>query len=506
MPAVISVLPLVSGNPRKPSRSGREHRSGQREIAPGGRSRGPVARAVPGWLSATLVLIAIACAAGPARAQEWRAHGVPLFMSASHALGHQGFVRVINRSEEAGEVLIDAVDDAGVAYPPVTLAIGAGEAVHFNSDDLEEGNAGKGLASGIGSGTGDWRLRLRSRLDLEVLAYNRTSDGLLAGLHDVVPRRVVGRPHGGGEVMGHRVAIFNPASNANQVSRLRIINSGRESAEVRIEGIDDEGRTPGTAVGFALPGGAARALTSRELELGPGEGVAGRLEDGRGKWRLVVSADAPVEVMSLLASPTGHLTNLSTEPGEPGPGPHHVPLFGAAANPDGYQGFARVINASERDGEIIVEATDDAGVAYAPVRIPVAAGEAVHFNSDDLELGNPAKGLSSGIGAGTGDWRLTLRSELDIEVLAYNRTRDGMLTTLHDVVPYTEVTRPGGLTPREGHYVATFNPGSNANQVSRLRITNPGEEAARVSRASTMPAHHPGRGCGSRWPPGRRAP
>ena len=98
-------------------------------------------------------------------------------MSASSPLGHQGFVRVINHSDEAGEVLIDAVDDAGVAYAPVTLAIGAGEAVHINSEDMEEGNGAKGLLGGIGAGTGNWRLRLRSRLDIEVLAYNRTGDG-----------------------------------------------------------------------------------------------------------------------------------------------------------------------------------------------------------------------------------------------------------------------------------------------------------------------------------------
>ena len=34
--------------------------------------------------------------------------------------------------------------------------------------------------------------------------------------------------------------------------------------------------------------------------------------DGSGKWRLFVSADRPIQVMSLLYSrPTGNLTNLS---------------------------------------------------------------------------------------------------------------------------------------------------------------------------------------------------
>ena len=33
-----------------------------------------------------------------------------------------------------------------------------------------------------------------------------------------------------------------------------------------------------------------------------------------GKWQLVVSSDSPLQVMSLLSSPSGHLTNLSTAP------------------------------------------------------------------------------------------------------------------------------------------------------------------------------------------------
>ena len=43
--------------------------------------------------------------------------------------------------------------------------------------------------------------------------------------------------------------------------------------------------------------------------------------DGQGKWELAVASDRPLMVMSLLSSPTGHLTNLSTAPGRPPPPP-----------------------------------------------------------------------------------------------------------------------------------------------------------------------------------------
>ena len=42
--------------------------------------------------------------------------------------------------------------------------------------------------------------------------------------------------------------------------------------------------------------------------------LQGALGDGAGKWRLTVESSEPILAMSLLASPTGHLTNLSTAP------------------------------------------------------------------------------------------------------------------------------------------------------------------------------------------------
>ena len=114
----------------------------------------------------------------PARSAVRLGYRVGLFPSASRwrgEQGYQGFVRVINRSDEAGAVRIDAWDDAGGHVGPVTLAIGARETKHFNSGDLEAGNAGKGLEGATGSGEGDWRLELASPLDIEVLGYGRNT-------------------------------------------------------------------------------------------------------------------------------------------------------------------------------------------------------------------------------------------------------------------------------------------------------------------------------------------
>ena len=118
----------------------------------------------------------------------------------------------------------------------------------------------------------------------------------------------------GGETV-HQVPIFNPGRNRNQVSWLRVANLGDTSVRVTIRGRDDEGRAASQGeVALTLPARGSRRVSARQLESGD-EGLSGRFGEGTGKWRLSVSAGGAVEVVSLLASPTGHLSNLSTTPG-----------------------------------------------------------------------------------------------------------------------------------------------------------------------------------------------
>ena len=383
-------------------------------------------------------------------------HLVLMFPAAQDAT-RQGFARVINHSERGGTVEIEAIDDDGVAAGPVTLDIGANETVHLNSMDLEAGNAMKGLPMGTGTGSGDWRLTLSSGLDIEVLAYIRTSDGFLTSMHDAVPAGEDGR---------HRVPIFNPGSNLGQVSQLRLINPGDGPAEVTITGVDDAGASPGGAVAASIAANAATTLDAAELE---SIDSGGGLGNGAGKWQLFVESDQPIHVVNLMSLPqTGHLTNLSTTPVSVDSAGHTVPLFPAASDALGRQGFVRVINHSAESGEVTIDAFDDTDREYPRSTLTLDANQAKHFNSNDLEMGSDEKGLSGGTGAGEGDWRLVLASDLDIEVLAYIRTtHDGFLTAMHDTVR------------REGdrHRVPTFNPASNTNQVSRLRLVNAGDEA-----------------------------
>ena len=118
-----------------------------------------------------------------------------------------------------------------------------------------------------------------------------------------------------------------------------------------------------------------------------------------------------------------------------------------------------------------IHAIDDSGRRFGPVSLSLDARESVNFDSRELERRNESKGLPAGDGDGEGHWRLTLDTALIIVPLAYIRTADGFLTSMHDLVSEADRCR----------HVQFFNPGRATNKRSRLRLVNPGESAAEIT-------------------------
>ena len=224
---------------------------------------------------------------------------VPLMLAPDSE--RQGFVRIINETDQAGSVRITAVDDAGNAASPIEIDLEAGASTHFNSDDLADGNSAKGIRSIGRPRQGHWRLRVEAAEGVQVMAFVRTRAGFLTAMHDVFPRNSQGR------ILAR---MLNPGSNRNQESSLRLVNTGTNSERVSIRGVDDRSRSAGP-VTLTLPAGQARTISAFDLENGA-QGLTGSLGDGRGKWRLTIEAGQAVMGMGLLETPAGPITNIST--------------------------------------------------------------------------------------------------------------------------------------------------------------------------------------------------
>ena len=242
--------------------------------------------------------------------RAYRSRTVPLLLSDSDPAMH-GFIRIVNVSDESGTVEVRAIDDSGREVGPVTLPLEPKQARHFNSRDLEEGALAKGIAQGLGSGTGNWRLEFSSNLWIDVSAFVRTKDGFVTSMHDV-GRRAWRSHEAGQNAEGHlrwryHLPTFNPASNTRQRSLLRLVNPSNRDVEVEVGGIDDSGSPSLGTVRLTLVANESRAITSLALERG--EGLHGMFGDG--KWQLYVSADGPIFAQSLMRSGGGQLTNLS---------------------------------------------------------------------------------------------------------------------------------------------------------------------------------------------------
>ena len=234
------------------------------------------------------------------------------------------------------------------------------------------------------------------------------------------------------------------------------------------------------------------ALNDVVLGFPYGQGLCNR----RGNWRTVMSYNFRESCrprvphfsnpnISYRGTPTGdartrhnvrvinetafHVANFRTKL----PPRHSIPLVMSADNA-AQQGFLRIINRSRRRGTVRIDAFDDNGRPFGPAYLSLEARETRHLNSMDLERGNPSKGLSNGVGDGSGNWRLDLATDLDIRTRAYVRTSDGFLTSIHEVAAEED---EGSMRYR----VPTFNPGKNENQESRLRLINVGDGPARAT-------------------------
>jgi hypothetical protein len=339
----------------------------------------------------------------------------------------QTFLRVVNRSKQSGPVTMSGIDENGALAPggDLSFTLEPQQAVQFTASDLELGNPAKGLAGALGDGVGKWWLSVFSPLSLEVMSLIRTPDGFLTSLSANAPR-AAGDPDA-----DKLVLVANPADQTQQETFLRIINPSAQSGTVVLSAIDDGGQRPTPPqVWFEIGPFQSKQFNAIDLENGnPAKGLSGGFGDGVGRWQVTITSPLPVEVMNLIRTPDGFVTNLSERAPKPSFLVNEVPMLNPGDNAN-QRSFLRLINRDNTPGSAMISAVDDAGqpAPGGSIVVDLAANVAVELSASDMELGNPGSVQVGALGKGTGKWRFTIESDVEVEAQALLETANGFIT------------------------------------------------------------------------------
>ena len=257
----------------------------------------PYARTADGTLSAMRDVVAA----------EGNVHRVALFNPADSP-DAASRLRLTNRGAQALRADITGIDDTGASPgSTVSVEIAADESVLLTAAELESG--GTGLLGALGDGEGQWRLDIASDGDLAVMNLVETPDGRLTNLSNATATTVPARK-------AHVVDRFPSSSDlSNEQGVVRIVNSTESPASIRIEPHDSTGWDYAPLT-LTLGANEAANLGAWDLELGnAAKNLSGNAGPGTGgAWRLEISSDSDIEVLTYTRTPNGP---FNPPPGDP---------------------------------------------------------------------------------------------------------------------------------------------------------------------------------------------
>ena len=364
----------------------------------------------------------------------------------------QSLLRVINDNNSTTSVEIYGIDDEGTRSrkDPIRFTLAPQASTLITAQEIEHGRSD--FDNNLCDGIGKWQLRVRSN-PIEAMGLIRTPDLFMTGLNDTAPSA----PYLNSFNPPKMLWFANPARNSRRASVLRFVNPNEERSTVEISGIDDEGKVSNTITIWLEPN-ASRQLSIQKLE--NGTGLNSRLSEPTGKWRFRVTANTNIEAMSLIRTEDGFLSNLTGEV-EPIGANHIVDFVNPASNIE-QQSFIRIINVSKFVIPVTISGIDDRGnpAPLGDVTFTLDPRHARQITIQELENGTNLD-LQGMLGDGDGRWRLIVNGEY-LHVQSLVRTESGFLTNLSRTV-----AADNGV-----YKVWFFNPASNVNKVSSLRIVN----------------------------------
>lgn len=347
---------------------------------------------------------------------------IPMANPASNQT-RQSVIRFVNLSDESNSIEVVAIDDLGMTNAEsISINLLARQSLEISIRDFESGLDLNNTNAGFCNGSGKWQLIALSHQPFEVSSILNTAGELPSEINSVVPKF--------GDY--YKINFFNPSSNQDRLSFIRIVNNEQRSGTVQLRAIDDSGMTyePQTILMAPL---TSSQINASDLENGNAQkGLDLGIGDGDGKWRLTAHSDLDLSIMSLVRIQGGFLQNMSRPAPGSSDGLEKVLNLVFPASDTTVTSFIRVVNESEEMNVVQINAVDELGQPGpgGAVSMTLSPSESRQFKAVDLEHGNLEKGLFGAIGEGAGNWRITLVSEYPFEAMSLIRDAEGLLSNL----------------------------------------------------------------------------
>ena len=232
-----------------------------------------------------------------------------------------------------------------------------------------------------------------------------------------------------------------PATAGAPQGLLRIFNDMEDSGSVEIHAIDDDGTRHGPAT-FTLNTLAVAEFDAAELVSGNAmKGLSGGLGTLAGDVRLEIETELQIVPSAYVLAGDGTLNAMhdtvraGVAAGVGGGYRYQVPIFNAAAEVTQLSRL-RLINPGDEPAAITIEGRDDAGAAATggTVQLMLPAGGARTLTAQQLEAGEDGgtgqAALTGRLGAGVGRWRLTVSSDIPVQVVNVVTATAGYMVNL----------------------------------------------------------------------------
>jgi len=192
-------------------------------------------------------------------------------------------------------------------------------------------------------------------------------------------------PSSAGAATDVRTYVPAAAASGGYQSYLRIINTGSVATPVSVAAIDGDTGVLGTSgqLTASLPAGAAATFTAQQVEAALGTSLPA---NARPRIRVSASAATAIATQSFLVQPQGVFQEVSgAQSGSSIAVPTYVP---AAAAPEGYVSYLRVINTGSSASPVTVARIDPASGQTGSQGILAAslpAGAAITYTAAQVE-------------------------------------------------------------------------------------------------------------------------